>query len=226
MTVKASLFNKKRKIPTNSSLRRGFSKIGEATPAGRLFILCAAVFAVGLILGAIAVSAGKGMLSAYVEYLTKSQLILKAESTLYENFLSSIIPKLLLLLLCCLFSHCAYGAPALITLILFNGMSAGMIGGYMYAFSGLRGILYNIFVNTPSVLIFTIAFLKLTVNGLNTSVAIYDMAFKGVCRSIKQLSTEVYHSLAIGAAMSCGAAAVEAILFALLGKILLRFPIR
>ncbi len=217
MTVKASFFGKNGKKRRVSRVR---TINGEISPQGRLFVLCAVFFVVGIVVGSIAVAAGNGSLASYMEYLTRSQFVLRSESKIYEIFLSSIIPKLLMLLLVCLFSHCAYGAPALIVLIVLNGIGVGMTGGYIYCFSGFSGIVYNLLVNTPVTLLFSVAFIHLSCSGIKTSCAIYDMAFKGGCRSIKELSGEVYHALAIGACFSCASAGLEALLYTLLGKML------
>lgn len=219
MTVKASLFRENKR-----KYKRRFAKPsvnGEISPRGRLFVMCAVFFAIGIVIGSITVSTAKGSLSSYMEYLTRSHFMLRSESKIYEIFLSSIIPKLLMLLLVCLFSHCAYGTPALIVIIVLNGVSVGMTGGYIYCFSGFSGIVYNLLVNTPVVLLFSAAFLQLCCSGIKTSCAIHDMAFKGGCRSIKELSSEVYHSLAVGACFSCASAAAEAALYTLLGKALI-----
>ena len=217
MTIKASLFKRNRRY--NRSVRHHGTIV--KSPVNKTYILCAAVFVAGLVAGSVLVASGRESLSKYVEYLVKTQLLLRTESTLYENFISAMIPKLSVLLLCCLFAHCAYGTPALVILGLLNGMSAGMVGGYVYAFSGFRGVLYNVLIRTPSVLLFAVGLLGLMVSGIKTANAIHDMAFKGGCRPIRELSTEVYHALATGAAVSCGSALAESVLFALLGKVLL-----
>lgn len=195
----------------------GYSGFKKLDPNDKFFYFACCAFLIGIALGAILVSLDNYTLLQYLSYLTKTGLESRVTGNLFATFISCLIPHLIMLLLCYLFANCTFGMPFIVSLILFQGASAGLMGGYIYRYYGLAGMLYNFLITMPPTLIAAIGFLWLCVYAVKSSITLYGIAVKGLSRKIKETSAQVYHALANATALCCLAAFLEAGLFKVFG---------
>lgn len=187
----------------------------------KIFYVACGVFLFGVALGAVLVSLNNNTLLEYLSYLAQDGVEARTTGAIFSTFISCLIPHLALLLLCCLFANCTFGMPVIISLVIFKGASAGMMGGYIYRTTGAAGILFNLLILMPPVLMAAIGFLRLSVTGVKSSVTLHKMASKGGGSKIKETNAELYHTLATAAMLACGASILEAVLYKLLGGLFL-----
>lgn len=205
------------RLGRSSTSTTQYSTFKKLSPNDKLFYFACCVFLVGIALGAILVSLNNHTLLQYLSYLTKNGLESRVTGNLIATFISCLIPHLVMLLLCCLFANCTFGMPFIVLLILFQGASAGLMGGYIYRYFGFSGMLYNFLITMPPAFIAAIGFLWLCVYAVKSSITLYGIAVKGLGNKIKDTSAQVYHALANAAALSCLAAFLEAALFKIFG---------
>jgi len=204
------------RISYSPRFKAGAKKKGK-DPMARLFFVACFIFLTGIALGALVVSFDDVTLLKYLSNVINAGLESRVTGKLFVTFINCLIPHLIFMLLCLILANCTFGAPLIICLIIFKGIGAGLMGGFIYRYTGLRGILYNLFVTMPPTLISAIGFLWLCVWAVKHSITLYAVAVRGISRSTGDTSAELYHYLAVCGILSSLSAVAESLLFKYLG---------
>ncbi|MEG2525447.1 MAG: hypothetical protein RSB03_07655 [Oscillospiraceae bacterium] len=186
----------------------------------RLFVLCASLYVVGVVAGAMLYSTGSELMSNYFGYIISNSVISRTSEKLIYTVIYTLIPQLAALLACCVFSYCTVGAPLILLLLVYNGAGPGLIGAFICQKLGLLGIVFNLLIIAPATAVSVFALISLALKGIRASLTLYAIAYKGKSKRLNELNDAIYHSLAIAAAVSFGASVVQGTLFRLFGSAL------
>lgn len=138
---------------------------------GRILVMLA-VFAVGMIIGAVFIKRGDGLVSAAISDTFTAYIKAKSTQSLGLNFISSLAVNAAFMLTAFVFGLCAVGLPFICSLPLLKGMSIGMLSGYLYAKFALKGLGYCVLVIYPGLIPAVFALLLACSAGINSS---YEM---------------------------------------------------
>lgn len=117
----------------------------------RILVLLA-VFAVGMIIGAIFIKRGDGLISESISDMFTAYIKAKSEQSLSMNFINSLAVNASFMLAAFVFGLCAVGLPFVCSLPLIKGVGIGMLSGYLYAKFALKGLGYCVLVIYPGLI--------------------------------------------------------------------------
>lgn len=138
---------------------------------GRILVMLA-VFAVGMIIGAVFIKRGDGLVSESISDMFTAYIKTKSEQSLSMNFINSLAVNASFMLAAFVFGLCAVGLPFVCSLPLIKGVGIGMLSGYLYAKFALKGLGYCVLVIYPGLIPAIFALLLACSVGINSS---YEM---------------------------------------------------
>lgn len=118
---------------------------------GRMLAMLA-VFAAGMIIGAVFVKRGGDLFSDIVCNMFTAYIKAKNEQSIGLNFINSLAVNISFMLAAFIFGLCAVGLPFVCTLPLLKGIGIGMLSGYLYSEFSLKGLGYCILIIYPGLI--------------------------------------------------------------------------
>ncbi len=124
--------------------------IAETFKEHWLIIVVGLVLVIGMIFGAVYARSAENTVLEKLDFIFFSNYKTRISQTLFTTFTSSVASSFLFLLLCFLSGMSLWGSAFVPLILFFRGFGLGLTSGYIYAFYGFKGILFNAIVILPS----------------------------------------------------------------------------
>ena len=134
-------------------LQDGISHAGGFFRKNRVLIALFLTFLLSMMIGSWAIGVAPdtdcyGMESVFEQYLSS-----RSGQPFYMVLLSSFLAQLVLFVAAYVLGLCALGFVAAFGIIIFKGVSVGMVGGYLYLIHGLQGVGFFALILLPGLFV-------------------------------------------------------------------------
>ena len=138
------------------SRRVGRGDIGRFAKRNKLSLFLLLLFFLGMVYGAIVVSAGSTELIDTLSFMTSGFIEKRAEQSLLTTFLGSVSSNGMLLIVLFFLGFGAIFQPAEGFIPIFRGLGLGLSMGYLYSYYGLKGVGFCCLLILPHAFISTL----------------------------------------------------------------------
>ena len=129
--------------------------IKKAFENSRIYIM-AIIFAVGIISGAILLSAETAV-HERISDIIEAFSTFRADNGVLKNFINSLSVSILFIIINMFLGFSLIGYPFLLIIPFFRGLGIGVICGYIYSVHRLTGLLYSLMIIYPAEIISVLA---------------------------------------------------------------------
>ncbi|MBR5501546.1 MAG: hypothetical protein IKV55_00780, partial [Oscillospiraceae bacterium] len=141
-------------------------------------ILCAMLFLMGIAVGvAVIYKQKRSDLFIYLATTAQTQIVRCCKKGLLYAAATHTAARAVTLLLCVVMANSSLGSPFVCCILLANGCGMGLLGGYILAEFGLKGLLLSTFLVTLPGAIYAWGLVRLSAAGLRLSGRCFAAAF-------------------------------------------------
>lgn len=137
-----------------------------------LIIVLALILVIGMIFGSVYARSAENTVLEKLDFIFFSNYKTRISQTLFTTFTASVASSFLFVLMSFLSGMSLWGSVLVPLLPFFRGFGLGLTSGYIYAFYGFKGILFNAVVILPSAFLSSVCVIAAARESIRYSVSL------------------------------------------------------